>query len=163
MPYLRKTIILLFILLPLSLFAKEYNHRILEQYVLSSSASEPEGVLIEFKGNVDKWVWVTQRIESYIRQIRNKYPNMEIEIVVHGKGIRNLTQASYDYGDAKKKLKILSDSGIEVSVCGAKSKKMNIPLDGYADFINVAVSAPARIQELKLDGYVHIVAGENEH
>lgn len=160
---MRHIILLIFFLLPSLVFSKEYNHRTLEQQVLSMSASEPEGVLIEFKGNMGKWVWVTQRIESYIRQIRKKYPDMEIEIVVHGKGIRNLTQSSYDYGDAKKKLKVLSDSGIEVGVCVGKSKKMNIPLDSYADFINVAFTAPARIKELKLDGYVHIVAGENEY
>ena len=40
---------------------------------------------------------------------------------------------------------------------------MEIPLDSYAKFIYVAESALALIKELKQDGYVHILAGENEN
>ena len=155
--------LLIFFSLSSLVFSKEYYHHFLEQEVLDKYADEPAGVVIEFKGRDGKWEWVTPMIESYVRQIRRKYPDMKIDIVAHGTGIKTLTENSItDYGNAKKSLKSLSKSGVDVSVCGTKSKMMEIPLDSYAKFIYVAESAPALIKELKQDGYVHILAGENE-
>jgi len=164
MKYLKSSLtLLIFFSLSSLVFSKEYYHHFLEQEVLDKYADEPAGVVIEFKGRDGKWEWVTPMIESYVRQIRRKYPDMKIDIVAHGTGIKTLTEDSItDYGNAKKSLKSLSKSGVDVSVCGTKSKMMEIPLDSYAKFIYVAESAPALIKELKQDGYVHILAGENE-
>lgn len=157
---------LIFILASLISFSsigKEYYNLWLEQEVLDEYADKPAGVVLEFKGGDGKWEWATPMIESYVKQIRAKYPNLPIDVVAHGSGIKSLTEDSiYKFSSSTQdSLESLSKEGVDVSVCGAKSAMMQIPLDSYAKYIYVAESAPQLIRDLiRQDEYVHILIGD---
>ena len=157
-----KRVFLIFLLANLVSFnsiGKEYYNIWLDDEVLDEYADKPAGVVLEFKGGDGKWEWAIPVIESYVRQIRAKYPELPIDIVAHGRGIKSLTEDSiYNFGATQSSLENLSKDGVDISGCGTKSKKMGSSLDSYAKYIYVAESAPKLIRDLKrLDGYVHII------
>lgn len=125
---------------------------------LLSQTQEPDGVVFEvLEFGSDSWQWLSPMLENYTQQLRAKFPNIDLAIVSHGLEQFELTkQASISQPKAINTLKELSNQSVDVHVCGVHSRWVNVDESAYLDFVDVAKSGPATINDYKNIGYTLI-------
>lgn len=125
---------------------------------LLSQTEEPDGVVFEIlEFGSDSWQWLSPMLESYTQQLRAKFPTIDIAIVSHGLEQFELTkEASMSQPKAMNTLKGLSNQSVDVHVCGVHSRWLNVDESAYLDFVNVAKSGPAKINDYRNIGYTLI-------
>ena len=138
----------IFILLLSSTIMANYTHPAVDR--LLQSDNTPEGVVFELIENDKKtWEWAAPMLKELRDQLKEKYPNIEIAIVSHGReqfqlikqrGIRQKEEISILENLVQKK-------DVDLHVCGTHSSWYDIPESNYIDIVDVAVSGPAKIND----------------
>ena len=124
---------------------------------------EPPGVVFELiESSHYAWTWAAPKIRSYVSQLREKFPNIDLAIVSHGREQFSLTKKGAS--SIIKEVSILKDinkkDSVDISVCGTHSKWLNVSRENYLPFVNVAESGPALINDYKNLGYILILLEE---
>jgi len=124
---------------------------------------EPPGVVFELIESTHyAWTWAAPKIRSYVSQLREKFPNIDLAIVSHGREQFSLTKKGAS--SIIKEVSILKDinkkDSVDISVCGTHSKWLNVSRENYLPFVNVAESGPALINDYKNLGYILILLEE---
>jgi intracellular sulfur oxidation DsrE/DsrF family protein len=127
----------------------------IQQIMLSSKP--PVGVVFEIASGDDEGLkWALPLVQSHAKQLREKFPGIELAMVFHGEEQFQLTKDSSQYfPDAHKQIKsLINDQDIDVHVCGNYAASFGVEEDDFVDYIDVASSGPAQVKSYEKDGYV---------
>ena len=142
------------LLLVNSVVMADYTHPSVNQLIQANN--DPEGVVFELiESDKDTWKWAAPMIRDLRKQLREKYPNIDIAVVSHGQEQFQLLKKRVER--QKNSISILKDlvqrSDVNLHVCGAHSSWFNIPADNYIYIVDVADSGPAKINDYINLGY----------
>jgi intracellular sulfur oxidation DsrE/DsrF family protein len=152
---------LIFTLLTLSLIspvvADEFQHPAVNRLLQAQEA--PDGVVFEISSwDKNSWQWAAPLISSLHRQLKARFPALDVAIVSHGGEQFQLTrQRQAEQPQAIAQLAELVDQGVNLHVCGTHSSWRNIDPSEYIEIVDVAGSAPAQINDYIKLGYQHIL------
>lgn len=159
---LRKIIFAIFITLGLllsvqPLVAETYSHPQVERLLAADEA--PDGVVFEVLSWDSKtWTWAAPMIRDLRKQLRERYPDLDIAVVSHGAEQFQLTQdAASKQPSAIETLSDLNQDGVNIHVCGVHSSWEDVSEDSYIDIVDVSPSGPAQINDYVNLGYSKVL------
>ena len=152
--YFVKTILITLILLTTLLHAEEFKHPAVDKII--EQGVEPDGVVFELvTGSKNTWGWAAPMVKDLSKQLKQKYPEIDIAIVSHGYEQFQLTKSNAN--NQKTTISILKDlvkkDDVDLHVCGTHSSWYNVPEEDYIDIVDVTSSGPARINDYQSMGY----------
>lgn len=131
-------------------------------YILKMD-TPPLGVVFEIiEGNPDDLEWAIPRIVKFSKQLRDKFPNIAIAVVSHGKEQFGLmTSEAKDKAEIHKTVKSLSqEQDIPVHVCGTHASWYGKSEKDFPDYIDVTPAGPTQIANYEDMGYEKIILEE---
>lgn len=128
------------------------------QQVLNEK-TEPAGVVIEIvTGSPGALEWALPMVKDYTQQLHQRFPEMPVAVVTHGKEQFALTK---DNKDSHQKVHSLTQAlvadGVNLHVCGTHAGWKGLTDEDFPEYVNVAAAGPAQINDYKSVGYLHIV------
>ena len=123
---------------------------------LLQSDSEPFGVVFEIvESSHQDLSWALPRIQQYSKQLRKKFPDLDIAVVSHGSEQFGLVSS-----EIKKNTKIdslvqtlIKNDAIKVHVCGGHASWYDVKAEDYPDYIDFSPSGPTEISNYVEMGY----------
>jgi len=120
----------------------------------------PDGVVYELIGSENSTYLpnALRKIEGYNKQLKEKFPKIEIAVVAHGSEQFELTK-----DNAKKEAKShklvqrISDSDIPVHICETHASWRGISAEDFPDYITVSAQGPIQIKQYQELGYLLVV------
>lgn len=114
----------------------------------------PPGVVIEIvTGDNQGLDWALPQAQSYIKQLRQRFPGVPIAIVTHGR--EQFALQKNRRGQAKKIHSLtqsLRREDVRIHVCGTLAGWEGLSDEDFPDYVNVAPAGPAQINDyLALD------------
>lgn len=120
---------------------------------------EPSGVVIEIVTGDDTGLsWALPKAQRYIKQLRQRFPNLHIAIVTHGR--EQFALQKNKQGKQKKVhslTKILKKDNVQLHVCGTYAGWRGLSDEDFPDYVNVAAAGPAQINDYLALGYKLLV------
>lgn len=116
----------------------------------------PVGVVFEIASDDDQGLkWAIPLVQSYTKQLREKFPQLKLAVVFHGEEQFQLTKDSIQYFPAahKQVKSLILDQGIDIHVCGNYAASSGFKEDDFVDYIDVADRGPAKINAYENAGY----------
>jgi len=137
--------------------ADEFQHPSVNR--LLQAAEAPDGVVFEISSwDKNSWQWAAPLISSLHRQLKARFPALDVAIVSHGGEQFQLTrQRQQEQPQAIAQLAELVSEGVNLHVCGTHSSWRNVDPSEYIEIVDVAGSAPAQINDYIKLGYQHIL------
>ncbi len=131
-----------------------YTHPSVNRLIQAND--EPAGVVFELiESDKNTWTWAAPMIKDLKDQLKEKYPDIEIAVVSHGREQFQLIKKRAKRQKAA--ISILEDlvrkEAVSLHVCGTHSSWYDIPTGSYIDIVDVAVSGPAKINDYINLGY----------
>ena len=120
----------------------------------------PIGVVFEIaQGRESALEWAAPRVKQYAQQLRARFPDIKLALVTHGKEeFALLKENEAKYTDVQNNIRSLTkEDDIPVHVCGTHASWYQKHPEDFVDFIDVAPSGPAQINNYRSLGYVHVV------
>jgi intracellular sulfur oxidation DsrE/DsrF family protein len=144
----------LLLLLISSAVMANYTHPSVNR--LMQNNVEPVGVVFELvESDKSSWEWAAPMIQDLRMQLKEKYPEIEIAIVSHGREQFQLIKKRAE--SQKQAISILEDlvrkDNVNLHVCGTHSSWFDINPNSYLDIVDVTVSGPAKINDYINLGY----------
>jgi intracellular sulfur oxidation DsrE/DsrF family protein len=119
---------------------------------------EPEGVVIEIvTGKDDGLEWALPLAKKYIDQLKQRFPQMPIAIVTHGR-----EQFALQKTKQGEKTKVhdltqqLVKEGVNLHVCGTYAGWKGLSEDDFPEYVNVSAAGPAQINDYIALGYLKV-------
>ena len=121
---------------------------------LLKAAEPPAGVVFDIiEGEVDALGWALPKVTRLSERLRAKFPDLSIAVVTHGREQFGLlaSEANGPLAQLHAEAQALQGQGIGLHVCAVHASwDGNVPED-FPDYVDVAASAPAQINDyLKL-------------
>jgi len=119
----------------------------------------PVGVVFEVASSQpDKLRKIVPMIQQHVKQLRQRFPDLDIAVVTHGKEQFSLTQNNEkNYSEVHQQVKsLVKDTNVAVHVCETYAGWKNIDASEFPDYVDVAPAGPAQINNYKALGYVLI-------
>lgn len=120
-----------------------------------TAKERPEGVVIEIvTGDTHGLDWALPQAQSYIRQLRQRFPDIHITIVTHGR-----EQFALQKKQQGKQTKIhsltksLQKEDIQLHVCGTYAGWEGLSADDFPEYVDVAPTGPAQVNDYRALGY----------
>jgi intracellular sulfur oxidation DsrE/DsrF family protein len=119
----------------------------------------PTGIVFEVvTGTNNSLKWALPEIQDYIKEIRTRFPDVDIAIVTHGdeqfalktsnnkkyKKVHSLTQ------------QLVQKNNIQLHVCGTYAAMKNVEEEEFPDYVDVTAAGPATINDYVSLGYILI-------
>lgn len=125
---------------------------------LLSQSEAPEGVVFEVvSGKQDYLTYVLPIIRGYSEQLREKFSQLDIAIVTHGKEQFSLTYKQLQKRpEVSRLLDEVIGQNVQVHVCGTYAEYNGVEDSEFSEKINVAAEGPAQIKDYVQLGYTHI-------
>ena len=166
-PLIRITSLLLIILfatafVPLSVSAMDDQKEV--NYILKME-TPPLGVVFEVvEGDVDALKWAVPQINKFAKQLRDKFPDIAIAVVTHGKEQFGLVNSEKEANkDLHKQVKsLVQNQDIPVHVCGTHASWYGKGEKDFPDYVDVTPAGPTQIANYEDMGYEKIVMDEPE-
>lgn len=120
----------------------------------------PEGIVIEIvTGDPEGLRWALPEAKNLITRLRNKFPELEIAVVTHG---REQFALQKKHKDRFKKVhslteSLVKDSGVNLHVCGTYAEWHNVAEEEFAEYADVAAAGPAQINDYVKLGFTKIL------
>ena len=152
---------MLLLQLPAAVFAS--NSYLNKVQKLLDSNETPDGVVFEISNKDRHYLdWAMPEAERLSKQLRARFPTLDIAIVTHGSEQFALTKKRLA-GNAplKDQLKSLVDSDIQVHVCGTHAEWKNVEAEEFTELVDVSAEGPAQINDYIKLGYVKIKITKN--
>lgn len=136
--------------------ATDSNQQIEEILALKEA---PAGIVFEIvTGAANSLEWALPEIQNHIKELRARFPKLEISIVTHGseqfalqtnknkkyKKVHSLTQ------------QLVTNDNVPLHVCGTHASWRNVGEDEFPDYVDVAAAGPATINDYIALGYTLI-------
>lgn len=117
----------------------------------------PAGVVFEIvSGDSEHLRWAIPAVQQYIRQLRQRFPELPIAVVSHGKEQFSLTRDKQKkYSKVHKGIQsLVKDSNVPVHVCGTYADWHNVDESEFPDYVDVAAAGPVQINDYRQLGYL---------
>lgn len=144
----------LLILQPASAF--DPNEQVEEILTLKEA---PAGIVFEIvTGESNSLQWALPETQNYIKELRSRFPKLDIAIVTHGN-----EQFALKANNNKKYKKVHSltqqlvqKDNIPLHVCGTYAGWKGLSEEDFPDYVDVAAAGPATINDYIALGYILI-------
>ena len=117
----------------------------------------PPGVVFEIvTGKNDSLDWALPQVKSYIDQIHQRFPDIHIAVVTHGREMFALSKRQQDKTESPvhQLSKELVQEGVSLHVCGTYAERKGLNAEDFPDYVNVAAEGPAQVKDYRSMGYV---------
>lgn len=116
----------------------------------------PPGVVFEILApNPQQWQRIQPRLMSAIESLRSTFPEIDIAVVSHGNEQFALTSENESkFPLLHKGVRDLGESGVDVHVCETFASWSNVTADAFPNYVDVAPSGPAQINNYVAMGYL---------
>jgi intracellular sulfur oxidation DsrE/DsrF family protein len=125
---------------------------------LLAAAQPPSGVVFEIvEGEEDALASLIPKMRDAITRLRERYPQIEIAVVSHGREQFALQSRYLDrYADIHQGIRALSDEQVPVHVCGTHASWYDVAAEDFPAYVDVPSSGPAQIRHYQELGFVLI-------
>ena len=119
----------------------------------------PDGIVFEIvTGEANSLEWALPETQKYIKELRARFPKLDIAIVTHGN-----EQFALQKSKGKKYEKVHSltqqlvqKDHVPLHVCGTYAGWKGVSEEDFPDYVNVAAAGPATINDYIAIGYILI-------
>lgn len=123
---------------------------------LLASDRAPSGVVFEILEDDEvALAWALPEVERSAERLRARFPELPIAVVTHGQEQFGLLaiEASGPFGSIHSEAQALSNSDVELHVCGAHAGWYGHDVDDFPDYVDVAPSGPALLNDYRALDY----------
>jgi intracellular sulfur oxidation DsrE/DsrF family protein len=127
---------------------------------LLTATEAPAGVVFEVvSGDEDALDQLLPVLKADIKRLRARFPDLPVAIVSHGTEQFALTRENRKNVPKLHAIteQLVSDNAVDVHVCGAHAGWYDVLPEDFPDYVDVAASGPAQINDYRALGYVLIV------
>jgi intracellular sulfur oxidation DsrE/DsrF family protein len=128
-----------------------------------NSQSPPFGVVFEIvEGSKTDLDWAIAEVKKYARQLRQRFPDIGIAVVSHGReefALMKSEEKNYQQVHATVK-SLVQDDAIPVHVCGTHASWYGKSEKDFPDYVDVTPAGPTQIANYVDMGYIKIVLQE---
>ena len=149
-------IVVSFLMLCQTLHA-EANHTLAH---LLKQNEAPEGVVFEIITADDNGLeWAMPRTRQYIRQLHEKFPQLAIAVVTHGREMFALQNRDIDANQHvhNQVQSLLQDEKVSLHACGTYAGWRGLTREDFPAYVDVTASGPATINDYVALGYVKVI------
>ena len=154
---LRQYLTLTFILLSaLTGFAHANEAKV--KKVLAMEAA-PDGIVFEVvSGNKDYLKTALDRFELYQKQLKEKFPDIELAIVSHGSEQFSLTKQNKEaFKDTHQQVQRITQGDVPVHICETHASWYDISAEDFPDYVSVSSQGPQQIRDYQELGFLLII------
>lgn len=132
------------------------NQAAIEQLLAQKDA--PFGVVFEIvEGDADALQWAIPAVNRYVRQLRERFPDIGLAVVSHGREEFALMKSQQeDNAGVHKTVQSLVADDVPVHVCGTHASWRGKGTDDFPDYVDVTPAGPTEIRNYEAMGYVLI-------
>lgn len=122
----------------------------------------PAGVVFEIIADDDGLDWAVPAINTHVRRLRERWPDLEIAVVSHGREQFALTRnEASTYSEVHEGIQqLVEQENVPVHVCGTHAGWYGVNPEDFPDYIDVAPSGPVQIRNYEDLGYALVVLDE---
>lgn len=123
---------------------------------LIAGGDEPAGVVFEIiESDEEDLLWALPKIARLGERLRQRFPGLPVVVVTHGAEQFGLlaSEAVGPLAPAHEAVKSLAASDIGVHVCGVHASWQGNTPEDFPDYVDVAASGPAQINDYANLGY----------
>ena len=120
----------------------------------------PPGVVFEIvSDDSDLLVELLPDVREKIKQLRKRFPGLDIAIVTHGEEQFALTRGNRESEPKVHDLaeNLVEDQQVSLHVCGTYAQWHGVEPEEFPGFVDVAAAGPAQINDYRALGYIVIV------
>ena len=131
--------------------------------VILKAKQPPEGIVFEIvsdePGLLKK---LLPSIKENIIRLRDRFPDLPIAIVTHGKEQFDLTikNQGSEVKTHQMLRKMVNEDGIDLHVCATHAEWYGVMPEEFPDFVDVSAEGPAQIDDYEAIGYEVIILTE---
>lgn len=132
---------------------------------LLAAESAPSGVVFEvIEGDEDALDRVLPAAKQHAARLRERFPGLPVAVVTHGQEQFALlsNEASGSLASIHAEARTLGDADIGLHVCGAHAGWYGHGPEDFPDYVDVAASGPALINDYRALGYEVIRLRQDE-
>jgi len=131
-----------------------------EQLLTQNDA--PFGVVFEIvEGNGDALQWAMPAVNKYVKQLRERFPDIGLAVVSHGSEQFGLMKSKQqENAKVHKTVQSLVASDVPVHVCGTHASWRGKEANDFPDYVDVSPAGPTEIRNYEAMGYVLIEIGK---
>ena len=126
---------------------------------LLSLKEAPAGIVFEIvTGTTNSLKWALPQTQDYIKEIRARFPNVDIAIVTHGDeqfALKTTNKKKYKKVHSLTQQLVQKDN-IQLHVCGTYATMKNVSEEEFPDYVDVTAAGPATINDYIALGYILI-------
>jgi len=148
-------VISLLLMIPFST-AMASNQRDIEEILALDEA--PFGVVFEIvEGSNNALEWAIPLINSFIVQLRGRFPEIDIAVVSHGSEQFGLLKSeAQNMPGVHKAVQSLVSNSVPLHVCGTYASWRDKYSDDFPDYVDVTPAGPTKIRDYQFMGYTLI-------
>ncbi len=127
---------------------------------LLNQKEAPEGVVFEIITEDDDGLeWAIPRTQQYIKQLHEKFPQLAIAVVTHGREMFALQKRDvYGAREVHEQVQsLIQNQGITLHACGTYAGWHGLAREDFPAYVDVTASGPATINDYVALGYVKII------
>ena len=132
---------------------------------LLNATTPPEGVVFEIITDDDDGLeWAIPRTRQYIKQLHEKFPQLTIAVVTHGREMFALQNRDIDgYRDVHNQVQsLIQDDNISLHACGTYASWQGLAEEDFPTYVDVTASGPATINDYIALGFVRIIIEDED-
>lgn len=125
---------------------------------LLTQKDAPFGVVFEIvEGRADALEWAIPEVNKYVKQLRQRFPDIGLAVVSHGNEQFGLMTSRQDkHQEVHQTVQTLVASDVPVHVCGTHASWKGKSAKDFPDYVDVAPAGPTEIRNYEAMGYVLI-------
>mgnify|MGYP001815852737 CR=1 FL=1 len=126
---------------------------------LLNQKEAPEGVVFEIITEDDDGLeWAIPRTQQYIKQLHEKFPQLAIAVVTHGREMFSLQKRdAYGAREVHEQVQsLVQDQNVALHACGTYAGWFGVDPGDFPEYVDVAAAGPAQINDYRALGYVLI-------
>lgn len=119
----------------------------------------PSGVVFEVLAGADGLRWAIPQIQRYSSQLRERFANLPIAVVTHGREQFALqTSEQSEYAEVHAKVRsLVREQEIPVHVCETHASWRGVSPEDFPDYVDVTPAGPAQINDYQSLGYELVI------
>jgi intracellular sulfur oxidation DsrE/DsrF family protein len=132
---------------------------------LLNATTPPDGVVFEIITDDDDGLeWAIPRTRQYIKQLHEKFPQLAIAVVTHGREMFALQKRDiYGYQDVHNQVQsLIQDEKVSLHACGTYASWQGLADEDFPAYVDVTASGPATINDYVALGYVKIIIEDED-
>ena len=130
---------------------------------LLSRDEAPVGVVFEIIADEDGLDWAVPAINDHVRQLRARWPGLEVAVVSHGReqfALMASDAVAYPKVHAGVR-ELVEEHAVPVHVCGTHAGWYGVQPEDFPAYVDVAPAGPAQINDYQALGFELVVIAED--